>query len=54
VNTMPGMTPQSGFPRMCRAGGLDLPDLVDELVAVALVSGGTAPVGSRAAAPAPA
>ncbi|WP_375387660.1 D-alanine--D-alanine ligase [uncultured Amnibacterium sp.] len=35
VNTMPGMTPQSGFPRMCRAGGLDLPALVDELVAVA-------------------
>jgi len=36
VNTMPGMTPQSGFPRMCRAGGLDLPALADELVAVAL------------------
>lgn len=36
VNTMPGMTPQSGFPRMCRAAGLDLPALVDELVAVAL------------------
>ena len=54
VNTMPGMTPQSGFPRMCRAGGLDLPDLVDELVAVALLSGRTEPVGSRAAAPAPA
>jgi D-alanine-D-alanine ligase len=35
VNTMPGMTPQSGFPRMCRAAGLDLPALVDELVAVA-------------------
>jgi D-alanine-D-alanine ligase len=33
VNTMPGMTPQSGFPRMCRAAGLDLPALVDELVA---------------------
>ena len=36
VNTMPGMTPQSGFPRMCRAAGLDLPALTDELVAVAL------------------
>lgn len=36
VNTLPGMTPQSGFPRMCRAAGLDLPVLVDELVAVAL------------------
>jgi D-alanine-D-alanine ligase len=35
VNTMPGMTAQSGFPRMCRAAGLDLPALVDELVAVA-------------------
>ncbi|GAA4734813.1 D-alanine--D-alanine ligase family protein [Amnibacterium soli] len=54
VNTMPGMTPQSGFPRMCAAGGLDLPGLVDELVAVALLSSGTGPVGSRAAAPAPA
>lgn len=36
VNTMPGMTPQSGFPRMCRAAGLDLPDLVDELVRTAV------------------
>jgi D-alanine-D-alanine ligase len=36
VNTMPGMTPQSGFPRMCREGGLDLPALTGELVAVAL------------------
>jgi D-alanine-D-alanine ligase len=36
VNTMPGMTPQSGFPRMARAAGLDLPALTDELVAVAL------------------
>ena len=50
VNTMPGMTPQSGFPRMCAAGGLDAPALVDELVAVALLSAGTAPDGSRAAA----
>jgi D-alanine-D-alanine ligase len=52
VNTMPGMTPQSGFPRMCRAAGFDLPRLVDELVAVALVSAGTPLAGSRAAAPA--
>jgi D-alanine-D-alanine ligase len=37
VNTMPGMTPQSGFPRMARAAGLDLPALTDELVAVALL-----------------
>lgn len=36
VNTMPGMTPQSGFPRMCREAGLDLPALVDELIEVAL------------------
>ena len=39
VNTMPGMTPQSGFPRMARAAGLDLPALTDELVAVALGRG---------------
>ena len=37
VNTMPGMTPQSGFPRMCRAAGLDLPALVTALVETALV-----------------
>jgi D-alanine-D-alanine ligase len=52
VNTLPGMTPQSGFPRMCRAGGLDLPALVDELVAVALLSGRTGRADSPAAAPA--
>jgi len=40
VNTMPGMTPQSGFPRMCGAAGLDLPGLTDELVAVALAGRG--------------
>lgn len=43
VNTMPGMTPQSGFPRMCRASGLDLPALTDELVAVALGTGAPKP-----------
>lgn len=41
VNTMPGMTPQSGFPRMCAAAGLPLPALADELVAVAAQRRGT-------------
>ena len=36
VNTMPGMTAQSGFPRMCSAAGLDHPALVAELVEVAV------------------
>ena len=36
VNTMPGMTAQSGFPMMCRAAGLPHPALVSELVEVAI------------------
>ena len=36
VNTMPGMTAQSGFPMMAREAGLDYPALVSELVEVAL------------------
>lgn len=36
INTMPGMTPASGFPKMWAATGLPLPQLVDRLVATAL------------------
>ena len=36
VNTMPGFTPTSLFPRMWAAAGLDYPALVDELVRLAL------------------
>jgi D-alanine-D-alanine ligase len=36
VNTMPGFTPTSLFPRMWAASGLDYPALVDELVGLAL------------------
>jgi D-alanine-D-alanine ligase len=40
VNTMPGFTPISMFPRMWAATGVSYPDLVDRLVASAL-DGGT-------------
>jgi len=36
VNTIPGFTPISMYPRMWRATGLDYPDLIDELVSLAL------------------
>jgi D-alanine-D-alanine ligase len=36
VNTMPGFTPTSMFPRMWAASGLPYPDLVDRLVQLAL------------------
>jgi D-alanine--D-alanine ligase len=36
INTMPGMTPASGFPRMWAATGLPLPDLADRIVQTAL------------------
>ncbi len=36
VNTMPGFTPISMFPRMWAAAGVDYPELVDRLVASAL------------------
>ncbi|MCK9922799.1 D-alanine--D-alanine ligase [Frankia sp. AgPm24] len=39
VNTMPGFTPTSMFPRMWAASGLDLPALVDRLVRSALGTG---------------
>jgi D-alanine-D-alanine ligase len=39
VNTMPGFTPISMFPRMWAATGLDYPELVDRLIAAALRRG---------------
>lgn len=39
VNTMPGFTPASMFPRMWAATGLDFPHLVDRLLALALEAG---------------
>jgi D-alanine-D-alanine ligase len=36
INTMPGMTPASGFPMMWAASGLPLPRLVDRILATAL------------------
>jgi D-alanine-D-alanine ligase len=36
INTMPGMTPTSGFPLMWAASGLPLPQLVDRIIASAL------------------
>jgi D-alanine-D-alanine ligase len=39
INTMPGFTPTSMFPRMWAATGLDYPALVDRLIALALQRG---------------
>jgi D-alanine-D-alanine ligase len=36
INTMPGFTPQSMYPRMWAASGLDYPTLIDELIQLAL------------------
>ena len=36
INTMPGFTPTSMYPQMWRASGLTYPDLIDELIALAL------------------
>lgn len=36
VNTFPGFTPISMFPRMWQASGLDYPELIDEMVRLAL------------------
>jgi D-alanine-D-alanine ligase len=36
INTMPGMTPSSGFPKMWAASGLPLPQLIDRIIATAL------------------
>ena len=39
INTMPGFTPSSMFPRMWAASGLDYPALVDRLIQLALERG---------------
>jgi D-alanine-D-alanine ligase len=39
VNTMPGFTPISMFPRMWAASGVDYPALVDRLISAALRRG---------------
>ena len=36
INTMPGMTPMSGFPMMWEASGLPVPALIDRIIATAL------------------
>jgi D-alanine-D-alanine ligase len=36
INTMPGFTPQSMYPRVWAASGLDYPHLIDELIQLAL------------------
>ena len=36
INTMPGFTPFSMYPRMWEASGLAYPDLIDELLTLAL------------------
>jgi D-alanine-D-alanine ligase len=36
INTMPGMTPASGFPMMWAASGLPLPTLIDRIITTAL------------------
>ena len=43
VNTMPGFTPISMFPRMWAATGVSYPELVDRLVASAALDGGSRP-----------
>ena len=36
INTMPGFTPASAFPKMWQASGIDYPALVDRLIQTAL------------------
>jgi D-alanine-D-alanine ligase len=36
INTMPGFTPYSMYPRMWEQSGLDYPALIDELIQLAL------------------
>src|ERR1700690_2837068 len=36
INTMPGMTPMSGFPMMWAASGLPVPALIDRIITTAL------------------
>ncbi len=39
LNTMPGFTPISGFPKMWEASGMSYPELCNELVQLALGGG---------------
>jgi len=41
VNTMPGFTPVSMFPRMWAASGVNYPELVERLIQLALERSGT-------------
>ena len=43
INTMPGFTPSSMYPRMWQATGVSYPELIDELIALALAR----PLGLR-------
>jgi D-alanine-D-alanine ligase len=43
INTMPGFTPTSMYPRMWASGGVTYPELVEELIQAALAR----PVGLR-------
>jgi D-alanine--(R)-lactate ligase len=36
VNTLPGMTSYSRYPRMMAAAGLPLPEVIDQVVSLAL------------------
>ncbi|MCA0178090.1 MAG: D-alanine--D-alanine ligase [Actinobacteria bacterium] len=36
INTMPGFTPSSMYPRMWEASGMSYPELIDELIALAM------------------
>ena len=36
INTMPGFTPHSMYPQMWAASGLECPELIDELITLAL------------------
>jgi len=46
INTMPGMTPHSGFPMMWAASGLPMPALIDRIITTALAKP-EGPDGSR-------
>jgi D-alanine-D-alanine ligase len=37
INTMPGFTPLSMFPSLWQASGISYPDLIDELIQLALL-----------------
>jgi D-alanine-D-alanine ligase len=41
INTMPGMTPASGFPKMWAATGLPLPQLIERIISTALAKAAT-------------